>query len=636
MEKYFLIITSILIIFFYFLSKKNKFGKAGLTFTVFLVYIIYIVIRILTIPVQYGIISSILGIALFLAEMLGFVAFITYIYIFYDHKEVKVIPIENDEKDLPKVDVLICTYNEPIDLLLLTIIGAMDLDYPKELLNIYVCDDGHRDELRKLTENLNIHYITREKNEFAKAGNINNALKYIDGDLFLVLDADMVPKREYLQKTVGQFKDPKLAFVQAPQTYYNEDVYQYNTLYKFFNEQDFFMRCIEPARNSKGAVLHIGTNALFRKEYVDAVGGYPTISITEDMALGLQLQANGYTSTYINEPLAVGLSALNLEDLVKQRDRWCRGNLQVLKHFRKVIRKKLKFGHKLIYMDGVLYWFTGITKMIFLTIPIIHLLTGILAVDLGNLYLIPIFFESFIAQILLSKRVLEKELPKGYLKFFYSGNIYNTVMAPHLTYSVFKHYFFPDVKFAVTNKKIVQNKGHFSFKYTWCYFVLLILSIGSIWIGTLKVIIANFPIPSLLINTFWILYSVPGLITAIEIGYQNPRPRSSDRITFDGKTGMWVLLDSEEIIVKIKDASIGGVKLEFPKEIISKLLEKDKIQIKIGKTIIDMIIHSIRENNEVVLVFPEDLDIRKKIMVYKMISRFLKPYQDNYNFSEEN
>lgn len=631
MQGYFIIISSILIILFYFASKKSSFCKAGLTFTVFLVYVIYIILRIFSIPIQYGITSTVLGILLLSAEILGFFAFITYIYIFYTHKEVKIKPIKNDDKNLPKVDVLICTYNEPVELVLVTIVGAMDLDYPKELLNVYVLDDGHRDELKKLTEKLNVHYITREKNEFAKAGNINNALKYIDGDLFLVLDADMIPKKDYLQKTVGQFKDEKLAFVQLPQTYYNEDVYQYNTHDKYYNEQDFFMRCIEPARNSRDAVLHIGTNALFRREYVEKVGGYPTSSITEDMALGLQLQANGYTSTFINEPLVVGMSALNLEDLVRQRDRWCRGNLQVLKNFKKVIKKKLKFGQRLIYLDGVLYWFTGVTKMIYLCMPIIHLLTGIPIVNYDKLYLIPIFFEEFIGQILLSKRILEKEIPKGYLDFFYTGNIYNTVMAPHLTYSVLKHYFFSDIKFSVTNKKMAQKKGSFSFKYVWCSLLLFILSISSVFIGAINVFKVNFPLQSFLINAFWLLYNIPGLLTAVQIGYQKPRPRQVDRIPIDSDTGIRVYINDSEVIGKIKEISTKSLKVEFSDDVIANLKDTDKIQIVVGKTKIDAKFHTIRNKNNAIFILSDELDIGKKIMIIRVILKFLKPYKDNYS-----
>lgn len=633
MGKYFIIISSILIILLYFASKKSKICKAVFTFSVFFVYIVYIILRIFSIPIQRGILSSVLGILLLSAEVLGFFAFTTYIYIFYRHKEVKIKPIKNDSKDLPKVDVLICTYNEPIELVLLTIIGAMDLDYPKELLNVYILDDGHREEFKQLAEKLKINYITREKNEFAKAGNINNALKYIKGDLFTVLDADMIPKKDYLKKTVGQFQDPKLAFVQLPQTYYNEDVYQYNTREKYYNEQDFFMRCIEPARNSRDAVLHIGTNAVFRKKYVDEVGGYPTSSITEDMALGLQLQAHGYTSTFINEPLVVGMSALNLEDLVKQRDRWCRGNLQVLRNFKKVIRKKLKFGQKIIYIDGVLYWFTGVTKMIYLIMPIIHLLTGIPIVNYDKLYLIPLFFEEFIAQILLSKRILEKEIPKGYLDFFYTGNIYNTVMAPHLTYSVLKHFFFSDIKFSVTNKKMAQKKGSFSFKYVWCSSLLFILSLTSIFLGAVNVFRINFPLQSFLINAFWLLYNIPGLLTAIQIGYQKPRPRQADRIEVDDNVGIRIYINNTEVIGEIKDISTRGLKVKLSNKVVEMLKDTYKYQIVIGKTRIDVLFGGIRNNNEVIFRFSDDLELNKKIMVIRVFLKFLKPYKDNYNFS---
>ena len=59
----------------------------------------------------------------------------------------------------------------------------------------------------------------------AKAGNINNALKFLKGDLFVVLDADMIPKKCALSKTVGYFSNEHLAFVQTPQVYYNKDMY---------------------------------------------------------------------------------------------------------------------------------------------------------------------------------------------------------------------------------------------------------------------------------------------------------------------------------------------------------------------------------------------------------------------------
>ena len=100
-------------------------------------------------------------------------------------------------ENIPSVDVLICTYNEPLNLLQKTIIASKNLDYPQNKLKIYICDDGHRNELKNLCEDYNVNYITRDNNEGAKAGNINNALSIITGDLFAVLDADMIPKKTF-------------------------------------------------------------------------------------------------------------------------------------------------------------------------------------------------------------------------------------------------------------------------------------------------------------------------------------------------------------------------------------------------------------------------------------------------------
>ena len=96
------------------------------------------------------------------------------------------------------------------------------------------------------------------------------------------------------------------------------------------------------------------------------IGKFPTCTITEDMAVGMLLQGNGYKSVFINETLALGLSPTTFVDLVKQRDRWCRGNIQVMKKFTKLFKEKLNFSQKISYLSGYLFWFGSITKMVFI------------------------------------------------------------------------------------------------------------------------------------------------------------------------------------------------------------------------------------------------------------------------------
>ena len=104
-----------------------------------------------------------------------------------------------------------------------SVAGCLNLDYPKELVNIYLCDDGRRTAIQKLAEELGVHYVTRQNNEHAKAGNLNHAMSCSNGELIVTMDADIVPLPSFLQKTVGYFKKEKVAFVQTPQAFYNED-----------------------------------------------------------------------------------------------------------------------------------------------------------------------------------------------------------------------------------------------------------------------------------------------------------------------------------------------------------------------------------------------------------------------------
>ena len=132
------------------------------------------------------------------------------------------------KKDLPNVDVFITTYNEGIEVVERTILGALHLDWPKDKLKVYVLDDGHRDWLRDYTLSKGALYISRENNEHFKAGNINNALKKTDGDFIVVLDADFVPFRQFIYRTLGFMEDKNVGIVQTPQCFFNHDYIQSN------------------------------------------------------------------------------------------------------------------------------------------------------------------------------------------------------------------------------------------------------------------------------------------------------------------------------------------------------------------------------------------------------------------------
>ena len=119
------------------------------------------------------------------------------------------------------MDVYIPTFNEPMEVLEKTITGVLCLDYPN--FSAWVLDDGRRPWVKAFCEAKGVGYLTRPNNSHAKAGNINHALTKTSADFVAVFDADFIPQRNFLMRTMGFFADPSIGVVQVPHAFYNYD-----------------------------------------------------------------------------------------------------------------------------------------------------------------------------------------------------------------------------------------------------------------------------------------------------------------------------------------------------------------------------------------------------------------------------
>ena len=609
-----------------FLYRKNSNYRVLLIIVNTIISLVYIIWRITVIPTNNGIFSFILGITLYFAELLGLIAFFNFQYIFAKNYKLELKTLDNYSfKNIPSVDVLICTYNEPLSLLEKTIAASTNLKYPKHKLKIYVCDDGRRNNLKKLCDKYNINYITRDNNKGAKAGNINNALKHITGDLFAVLDADMIPREEFLEKTVGYFSNENMAFVQTPQVYYNQDMYQYNLKKNIPNEQDFFMRDIQEARASRDAVLHVGTNAVFRKKYVDEIGGYPTCSITEDMAVGMLLQEKGYSSTLVNEDLVLGLSATTFTELVKQRDRWCRGNLQVLKHFNPLFSKGLTFAQKIAYFDGAVYWFSNLQKIVYIYCPIIYLITSTPIIDTDIVHLLTVYIPFLVGQSLIFKAFSPKTRSVTWAHY------YDTAMAPHLCLSIIKELLNLKINFNVTSKEVLLEKKSFQLKIVLPHIIIIILTIIGWIISTTLILNNNMNTDAYLINMAWSIFNLLGAFTCIKVAYQKPIFRGSERI-----------LVNEGIYIELSDKSnnlLKGKLLDISGEGVGILLENKSIDnnysfekgdlIKLKLLNHNFICKVCRFNNNTLGLAFNEIHPKEMKLIMSIFTKFMKPVYKN-------
>lgn len=509
---YYMVISIIGVIILAFMVKRNYINKIFIVIWNLGIIAIYLIWRITVIPFS-NLFESILGILLFISETIVITEFIISQILFVNDYKVKKKFLSDFKENIPSVAVFICTYNEPEDLVETTILAALNLEYSAEKLKIYLCDDGHRESMRQLANRCKIEYITRGSNEGAKAGNLNNALLSTESDLFVVLDSDMICSKEFLNKTVGYFCDAQVAFVQTPQVYYNKDMYQRNLKKDIPNEQDFFMREVQRARASVNAVLHVGTNAVFRRKSVMEVGMYPTNSITEDMAMGMLLQSNGYKTIFINEVLVLGLTASTYTDLVIQRDRWCRGNLQTTKSFNPLTKKGLNIFQRLAYFNGMIYWYTYFSKIIFTLCPLIFLLTTVQSVQAELYKTIVCFIPFFISQIFTFNSLISNSRS---LKW---AHYYDIAMAPHMCLSVLKEFFFSDVKFIVTPKDMRNDKSYFQTEVIIPHLILAAISLVA-WIVGLFYLNANIiSIVPFSINLAWSIYNFIGIAVCVRVAY---------------------------------------------------------------------------------------------------------------------
>jgi cellulose synthase (UDP-forming) len=223
-----------------------------------------------------------------------------------------------------KVDVYVCTYDEPTEVVMATLAGCRALTYPH---TTYLLDDGRRPEMRELAELAGARYLIREDNSHAKAGNLNAALPRTDGDLVFILDADHVPMPDALDALVGYFDDERMAIVQTPHDFFNHDSVQHYRVGR--HEQSLFYRVVCPGKDRHGAAYWCGSAALINRHALLEIEGVATETIAEDFHTTIRLLRHGWRTRYHDEVLVQGLAPHDLDGYLLQRDRWARGNLAV-------------------------------------------------------------------------------------------------------------------------------------------------------------------------------------------------------------------------------------------------------------------------------------------------------------------
>jgi cellulose synthase (UDP-forming) len=301
-----------------------------------------------------------------------------------------------EDAALPTVDVLVPSYDEDPALLARTLAAARSMDYPVHRLNVFLLDDGGTDqkcnspdpetarrararriELRELCAALGCNYLTRARNEHAKAGNLNHALPHVSGEIVAVFDADHAPFRSFLRETIGHFfDDDRLFLVQTPHVFLNPDPIEKNlrTFRRMPSESEMFYEVTQRGLDKWNAAFFCGSAALLRRAALDETDGFRGVSVTEDCETALELHSRGWTSVYVDKPLVAGLQPETFVSFIGQRARWCQGMLQIFLFDNPLVKRGLTPTQRLGYLSSMSFWLFPFPRLVFMLAPLAYIL----------------------------------------------------------------------------------------------------------------------------------------------------------------------------------------------------------------------------------------------------------------------
>ncbi len=431
-----------------------------------------------TLPPLDNPLSFAIAVSLFAVETYAIFVFFISSFITADPVD-RTLPPKVAAADLPTVDILVPSYNEPTEMLAVTLSAAKNMHYPASKRTVVLCDDGgtdqrcnHEDpeiaeqsrkrraELQQLCAELGVVYSTRPKNENAKAGNMSAALERLNGDLVVVFDADHVPSRDFLARTVGYFvEDPKLFLVQTPHFFLNPDPVERNIGFRADcpPENEMFYHLGHRGLDRWGGAFFCGSASVLRRAALDDVGGFAGETITEDAETALEIHSRGWKSLYVDHAMIAGLQPETFVSFVQQRGRWAAGMMQLLRLKNPLRRKGMSLSQRLCYLNSMTFWLFPLVRMVFLLAPLAYLFFG-LQIFVATISEVLVYMGSYMAISFMVQNALYARV-----RWPLMSEIYETAQAPYLSGVVLRTIFKPrGAKFNVTAKDEVLEEDYLS------------------------------------------------------------------------------------------------------------------------------------------------------------------------------
>ncbi|MAG47729.1 hypothetical protein CL617_03915 [archaeon] len=316
---------------------------------------------------------------IFIAYFISFFISMVYIAIFLYNRDDFITKVPKDyEKNALSVTVLIPAYNKE-DILADTIKSILNQDYPKDKIEIIVINDGSKDKTKEVAKSFKEVTLINKENA-GKASALNDGIKVAKNDIIVVLDADTLMTEELTKKAVSYFKDDAVGVViPTLKPYKPKNLLERIQVVEY--TLSGFTRKILSFINSSSAAPAC---SYFRREIFEDYGGFDVDNITEDFEMALKIQSHNHKLVHLTDAVAYTDVPKKLKELLRQRLRWCYGNLFNLKKYKSIFGKK--------YGDFGLLFLPMILISILLSLAI--LFSGIFGLA-----------ESFFRKILLAYKI---------------------------------------------------------------------------------------------------------------------------------------------------------------------------------------------------------------------------------------
>ena len=284
--------------------------------------------------------------------------FFLWMFILLDIKEVK------PSKKKYSITFIVPTYNEEKNIAK-TIRSIKNLDYDGEK-KILVVDDMSTDKTKEVVKKFKDVKFIQKGVHNGKVPSINLGLKYVNTDLFCILDADTYFEKDAIKKLTGYFDDKKVGAVLASLKVENKK----GLIPRLQEIEYFFSVFLRKIQSYYQGLMTTHGATLFRTSAIKEVGEFDVNNPTEDMDIALRLIKKGYKIESDLNASAYTIVPTTFIKLLKQRMRWYGGFIynSIIKH-RDMLFKRKYFGLNYISYPLSYFWIVlaflmiyGITK----------------------------------------------------------------------------------------------------------------------------------------------------------------------------------------------------------------------------------------------------------------------------------